>query len=117
MGALLGLGFIVGDSSSFSYFPFITLLSADIWAVILFAYAAVKLLQAIEQVPCWVTTLTSIVGAWVWNYMIVSFIFLGNESISPAELLLFFPVICEAFDLAADIIRWRSPRHKGKHVI
>lgn len=117
MGGLLGLGFLIGDSSSFSYFPFIKLLNTNIWAAILFSYATVKFLQAIQPLACWVTTLTSVVGAWVWNYMIISFIFLGSESVSPAELLLFFPVICEVFDLATDIIRWRNPLHKGKHLI
>jgi hypothetical protein len=117
MGTLLGIGFLVGDSTSFKYFPFIKLLNHNIWAAILFAYAAVKFLQAVQSVPYWVTIATSVIGAWVWNYMIFSFIFLDPQTMAPVEVLLFFPVVCEVFDLAMDIVRWRNPLYRGKHIL
>lgn len=117
MAVLLAVGLITANDTALSHFPLISIFNEVFWAVLLVAYATVKLLQSTRPVNHCVTIFTSVLGAWIWNYMIVSFVFLDPKPLEASDLLLFVPVVCEVLDLALDMVRWRNPHCKGKHLL
>lgn len=101
MGVLLALGFVIGTLTDENYAAIHTLAHQYIWALGFFIYGSLKLTQCIRRVPCLLRALTSVVGMWGWNYMILSFILIDSYPMSSAELLFFTPLICELWYLSS----------------
>ena len=90
---LLCLGFIIGDpGASTNYTAFS---NKFVWAAVFGAYSLVKSMQALNRMPMCTKIINSILGLWLWCYLIISFIFLDKTHMAPAELILIMPVLWE----------------------
>lgn len=113
MGILLALGFIIGSLPDENYAAIHTLANQYVWALGFFIYGILKLAQCIRRIPCPIKALTSIVGMWGWNYMILSFILIDSYPMSSAELLFFTPLICELWYLSSLIYVTKQNINRG----
>lgn len=113
---LLALGFLLGDSANNSnYIILLELFTAKTWAAIFCVYGTFKLFQLFEKLPHPVRILTSVIGVWIWIYVFFSFIVFDSVSLSPAELLIFLPLACEASELVLDIFNFRLCSRKNRN--
>ena len=108
ISGLLALGFLLGDiSSSSNYSAFIDRL---VWAVAFGSYSAVKFTQSLGRTPLCLRAVTSILGLWLWCYLLISFIVLDKVSMAPAEPVLFMPLVWELAYITSLIYMYRRLR-------
>jgi len=103
IGMFLGLGFFIGDSSSEDYLPLLALLDAESWGVVFLFYSTLKFSQILTKIHCRIKVFNSTMGMWLWTYILISFLFYDNKPISPAEILLAIPLVCEVIELVVDL--------------
>ena len=60
IGLFLGIGFIIGDSTSEDYHPLHMLFDVYVWAIIFLLYSFLKFLVIIKKVSCRVKVFNSI---------------------------------------------------------
>lgn len=116
---LLGLGFMLGDSSnSTNYTILLELFNSSTWTAIFFLYGCTKLLQFLDRLSYKLRVLTSMFGSWLWLYVLLSFMVFDPSKLSPAELLIILPLACEAGELVLDIFNLRlcSPSQRNPSV-
>ena len=108
VSGLLALGFLLGDiSSSSNYSAFNDRL---VWAVAFGSYSAVKFTQSLGRTPLCLRAVTSILGLWLWCYLLISFIVLDKVSMAPAEPVLFMPLVWELAYITSLIYIYRRLR-------
>ena len=105
IGLFLGVGFLLGDSSSVDYHPLRMLFDPIIWAIIFLGYSTLKFSQIVKKVPARIKVFNSTLGMWLWTYVAISFLFYDPKPISPAEILLLVPLVCELLELIIDLFQ------------
>lgn len=111
IGLFLGIGFIIGDSGSMDYHPLLMLFDSWIWATIFLLYSFLKFSQIVQKVPDRVRIFNSTLGMWLWTYVLISFLIYDPKPVSPAEILLLVPLVCEVIELVIDL--YHSKRHRS----
>lgn len=114
IGLFLGIGFLIGDSSSIDYHPLRMLFDPIIWAIIFLGYSAIKFSQIIKKIPIRIKVFNSTLGMWLWTYVVISFLFYDPKPISPAEILLLVPLVCELIELIIDLCQRNRSLKKEK---
>lgn len=111
MGALYGIGFLVGDMHvNTNYYALYLFLPQGVWGTLFLLYAAIKLLTPVRKVATTLKIFNSFYGLWAWNYTVFSFIILDTSPIAPAELILLAPLILEVLDLATQLWEYKFRR-------
>jgi len=117
---LLAVGFLFTDNIALNsnYRILLELFNSTTWAGILFTYGAIKIYHLLDKLPHSIRILTSVFGTWLWLYIFLSFIVFDPTGASPAELLIFLPLACEAGELVLDIFNFRlcSPKQRNPSV-
>lgn len=118
IGLFLGIGFIFGDSTSADYHPLHMLFDAYVWAIIFLSYSLLKFLVIFKKIPCRVKVFNSTLGMWLWTYVVISFLIYDSKPISPAEILLLVPLVCEVIELVIDLYHDKdnksTPKEKSR---
>ena len=111
MGALYGIGFLVGDMYvNTNYHALYLFLPQAAWGTLFLLYATIKLLAPVLRVATALKILNSFYGLWAWNYTVFSFIIFDTSPIAPAELILLVPLIVEVLDLATQLWEYKFRR-------
>ena len=108
VSGLLALGFLldyISSSSNYSAFK-----NGLVWAVAFGSYSAVKFTQSLGRTPLCLRAITSILGLWLWCYLLISFIVLDKVSMAPAEPVLFMPLVWELAYITSLIYIYRRLR-------
>lgn len=96
IGFLLAIGFLIGDVHNNSNYTLINAFANEqIWAVMFFFYAFVKLVGMLFDLPRILTTVNSVLGIWAFNYIFLSFVVFDTTKFAPTELLLLVPTLIE----------------------
>lgn len=108
VSGLLTIGFLLGDiSANSNYTAFNDKL---VWAAAFGSYSAVKLTQSLGRTPLCLRVITSILGLWLWCYLLISFILLDKGNMAPAEPILFMPLVWELAYITSLIYIYRRLR-------
>lgn len=100
---LLGLGFIFGTGNNQNHEHLYDFASPAVWAMLFITYGSFKFLGFWFDVNHTLRIINGVVGLWCWNYVALSFIVFDETSLAPTELLLFVPVIVEAWVLLSTV--------------
>lgn len=114
IGLFLGIGFFIGDSTSIDYYPLLMLFDSATWGIVFLIYSFLKLLQIVKKVHCRIKAFNSTLGMWLWTYVIISFLIYDPKPISPAEILLLVPLVCEVIELVIDLYHNKMNRSSMK---
>ena len=96
--AAIGFAFIKSSGVHYSYVPQVA--PMWVWGLIFGSYATVKLAQVFFIIHKYAMFIASIVGMWLWNFLLLDSVVLDKSGVTPMELLLVVPVFCEVWALA-----------------
>ena len=108
VSGLLSLGFLLGDiniSSSYAAYN-----SSISWFVVFGVYSTIKFVQALGRTPMYLRATNSILGLWLWCYLILAFIFMDPARLAPTEPMLLMPLIWELAYITSLIYIYRRLR-------
>lgn len=111
LSALLGIGFAFGDTSGSNYAPMLAVTTQYVWGILFLVYGGCKIWDALFDYGFKLSSLVSILGIWAWNFVFLSFTYYDTAPVTPTEVLLFLPVICEVWSL---IINLYYNSYKGR---
>lgn len=112
-GITLGLGFILGNTAEQNYAAVIQFAAPIYWALGLWVYGVLKILQSLGRMPAILKLLNALQGVWAWAFLFISFSIIDTAPITPTELLLIVPILCEAWELVVAIFNFRVyPRRR-----
>ena len=99
---LTGLGFIFGSlNNNSNYIAIQALAPAYIWAIAFIIHGIHKTLEEFYSVPIFSRVINSLVGMWLWNYIVLSFIVFDSSLSLPFEYTLITPIIIEVWYLTS----------------
>ena len=108
ISGLLALGFLVGDINSNSNYN--AYVDKYLWAAAFGSYSLVKFIQALGRTPLCLRAINSILGLWLWCYLLLSFIILDKSTMAPAEPILVMPLVWELAYITSLIYIYRRLR-------
>lgn len=112
-GITLGIGFALGDITDLDYTAVIQFAKPVYWAIGLWVYGILKVLQALSRMPATIKLLNALQGIWAWSFLFISFSIIDTAPITPTELLLVVPILCEVWELVVAIFNSRIyPRRR-----
>lgn len=103
----MGLGFILGVTTSASYADIVALGGDLVWASAFIGFGLLKLIQAVFRIHYFVKIGNSLLGIWLWSFLFLTFSVIGKAELSPLELLLVIPILCEAWEITMTIFNFR----------
>lgn len=92
-GILISLGFLFGDITVGNSYTFFS--NNILWGGVFGAYALAKFTQTLGRIPICIKSLTSVLGLWLWSVLLVSFLLLDIDPMTPAEPIIIVPVLWE----------------------
>jgi hypothetical protein len=98
---LSGIGFLIGDTSNSNYTAIIAFAPSLAWALWFFVYGIEKLIEVIFSIPPYIKALNSLFGMWLWNYIVLSFLFFDKNPSYPLEYTLIAPLVIEVWFLTS----------------
>lgn len=110
LGILLSLGFLLADTKSEDYRNILDLADYRIWGTIFFSYAICKLLSISREFPFIFNAIVSVIGLWLWSYILIEFVFFSPTPLKVVEVLLILPVFTEIWYLTALIYKRESAK-------
>ena len=81
-----------------------------IWGTIFFSYAICKLLSIPREFPFIFNAIVSVIGLWLWSYILIEFVFFSPTPLKVVEVLLILPVFTEIWYLTALIYKRESAK-------
>jgi len=102
---LSGIGFLLSDATNSNYTAIHAFAPSSIWALWFFIYGIEKLLETIFYIPSYIRAFNSLFGMWLWNYILLSFLFFDKNISYPLEYVLMAPLIIEVWFLTSLIYR------------
>ena len=108
ISGLLTIGFLLGDlaaNSNYSAFK-----DGIVWAGAFGSYSAIKFIQSLGRTPICLRALNSVLGLWLWCYLIISFVILDKTAMAPAEPTLLMPLVWELAYITSLIYIYRRLR-------
>jgi len=98
---LSGIGFLIGDVHGDNYIAILAFASPTVWAIGFLAHGLEKLLEVIFNIPAYIKALNSLFGMWLWNYILLSFLFFDQTPTYPLEYTLIAPLVIEVWFLTS----------------
>jgi len=98
---LSGIGFLLGNISTSNYAAVISFAPSSIWALWFFIYGLVKLAEIIFFIPPYLKAFNSLFGMWLWNYIVLSFLFFDKNPAYQLEFTIVTPLIIEVWFLTS----------------
>lgn len=108
LGLLLGIGFIIGDTSNSNFQSIVKFGTSWFWATGFLFYGIIKVCQPIIALPHWLSVFNALTGLWGWSYILLSFIIFDKTPTAPTEYMLLVPLLCELVMLASHIFDIRG---------
>lgn len=104
---IMGLGFILGVTTSANYAGIVALGGDLVWAGAFIVFGLLKLIQAVFRIHYFVKIGNSLLGIWLWSFLFLTFSVIGKAELRPLELLLVIPILCEAWEITMTIFNFR----------
>lgn len=112
-GITLGIGFALGNITDLGYTAVVQFAEPIYWVIGLSVYGILKVLQALGRMPATIKLLNALQGIWAWSFLFISFSIIDTAPITPTELLLVVPILCEVWELIIAIFNFRIyPRRR-----
>lgn len=103
-GITLGLGFLVMDTENPNYHSIKEFAPIGFWAAGFFTYGTIKVLHSVFRVHYSIKLFNALQGIWVWTFLFLSSSIFDSTPLTPTELLLVIPIICELWEIVIVII-------------
>lgn len=112
-GITLGIGFALSNTTDLDYAAVVQFAPPIYWVIGLLVYGILKILQALGRMPATIKLLNALQGIWAWSFLFISFSIIDTAPITPTELLLVVPILCEVWELVVAIFNFRIyPRRR-----
>ena len=93
VSGLLAIGFLFGDININSNYDAYS--NNIVWTAAFGTYSATKLIQSMGRTPLCLRAFNSVLGLWLWCYLIIAFMLVDTSSMSPTEPMLIMPLVWE----------------------
>lgn len=108
-GTLLGIGFLIADTSTPGYVNTRYVGGYLIWGLGFLVYGITKITQTIVRIPKTVKLVNAILGLWGWSFIVLSVLVFNNGNpILPGQIVLIYPLALEIINVTLDILILRS---------
>lgn len=108
---LLGVGFIVGDSTNHGYYFLSSFNTPLIWAANFIIYGTIKISQSVLRIHTWLKVLNSLQGTWCWTFILLSIFIFNDDKILPGQVIYIYPVILEVWDFMSYTYKSRKNKY------
>ena len=98
---LSGIGFLFGDITNPNYAAIAAFAPSYVWAVWFLIYGMEKIIEIIVSIPPYIRAFNSLFGMWLWNYVVLSFLFFDTNPSYPLEFTLIAPLAIEVWFLTS----------------
>lgn len=108
---LLGFGFFIGDVDNPNYILITKTLYPFLWGLLFSVYGSVLLIQSLYRTNTVITSITYIIGIWLWSYIFFSFAIFDPSEPAATEWLLLLPLLTQLwvfFNLICKIPDYRN---------
>lgn len=111
-GLLFGLGFVFGNTTSDTYYPYTVLFNSQIWAALFIFYSLLKFIQALYKCNSHLRILNSALGMWLWSYTFIVLMVYDYKNIIPSSFILIMPFLYEIVELIIDLHHHKIAKNK-----
>ncbi len=105
---VLSIGFLTSTANDLILLKGIV--DFPVWASFFSIYATLKLLGCLYRLFMYIKVFVSTMGLWLWSYLILSYMVFDKGPISPTDLVLITPLICEMWALIIILYNPKSRR-------
>lgn len=109
-GMLTGVGMLIADIANRELNQLLQVAPSTLWGCMFLVYGTIKLVSIlpIRLLPERLLAYVSVQGIWLWTYIMLGSTMFDPRPLSPGELLIILPLICETWSLVYTLTRKRS---------